>query len=742
MLDNLTAIFQGQQSRAYVYDSLGRLKTATTPESGAVNYTYNDSGTTATRTDARGVITNYAYDSLNRLHQLSYTTTGTTAVATPSVTFTYGTSPASYNNGRLSSMSDGLGGEAYGYDRLGRMIALTKTIGATNYPLAYAYNLASELTSITYPSGRVVAQTFDNIGRLSQITSSSVNYLTVAASSGYNTANEVLSATYGNGVAATFGYNARLQLASLAYAKSGSNLFSLTYNYGTGNNGQIQSITDNGDNGRTINYSYDAWSRLKTAATVGSTAYPAWGLSWSYDRYGNRKQQTVTAGSNMPSNSVAPSPTTNRITDAGYAYDLAGNMTNDGSNMLTYDSENRVTNSVNGGASGAYAFDGNSLRVQKTVAGATTLYIFSGSKVIAEYASGAAPSSPTREYIYSSRTLLAKIEGSTTRYYHPDHLSNRVGTDSTGTAVEQLGHFSFGETWYDNGSEKWKFTSYERDSESGNDYAMMRTSVNRLGRFSSPDPLAGNPANPQSLNRYAYALNRPSNLSDPSGLRPTSDSGIDWLLSRYVSGCHIDGFLADCGMANAMLQGSFGVQCPNNACVGWNRSGQPVKFWAFAGGGSGYYSQSGPGALYYSRDAAMGAAGLADAQATAADPVVREYYSLLIEDSQDGVFTFASPVGGEPCTEMPGGQFDCKTFFPSAVASNVFGIAHSHVDDTIFSGKDENTYNDMNIQLQRPFWGVLAPVGIPGWVLVFDPVTWTECVLLGPTNSLIPNRCH
>src|SRR5713226_8415462 len=155
-------------------------------------------------------------------------------------------------------------------------------------------------------------------------------------SNGYNAAGEVLSATYGNGVGATFTYNARLKLAWLAYAQSGANLFSLAYNYGAGNNGQIQSITDNVDNGRTVNYTYDAWSRLKTAATLGSTAYPAWGLSWSYDRYGNRKQQTVTAGSNMPSNSVAINPLTNRITDAGYAYDLAGNMTNDGLNSMVY----------------------------------------------------------------------------------------------------------------------------------------------------------------------------------------------------------------------------------------------------------------------------------------------------------------------------------------------------------------------------------------------------------------------
>jgi RHS repeat-associated protein len=306
----------------------------------------------------------------------------------------------------------------------------------------------------------------------------------------------------------------------------------LAYNYGAGNNGQIQSITDNVDNGRTVNYTYDAWSRLKTAATVGSTAYPAWGLSWSYDRYGNRKQQTVTAGSNMPSNSVTPSPTTNRITDTGYAYDLAGNMTNDGSNALTYDAENRVTNSANGGSAGAYAFDGNSLRVKKTVSGATTVYIFSGAKVVAEYASGAVASSPSKEYIYAGSQLLATLTGppasATANYHIADHLSPRVTTDSTGAIVGQQAHFPFGEDWYASSSTtKFKFTSYERDSESGNDYAMMRTSVNRLGRFSSPDPLAGSIINPQSLNRYAYVLNDSTNRADPWGLcAPGADDCI------------------------------------------------------------------------------------------------------------------------------------------------------------------------------------------------------------------------
>lgn len=55
-----------------------------------------------------------------------------------------------------------------------------------------------------------------------------------------------------------------------------------------------------------MTYTYDAWARLKTAQTSGSTQYPQWGLSWDYDRYGNRKAQNVTLGSG-PSNAVTPS---------------------------------------------------------------------------------------------------------------------------------------------------------------------------------------------------------------------------------------------------------------------------------------------------------------------------------------------------------------------------------------------------------------------------------------------------
>lgn len=214
-------------------------------------------------------------------------------------------------------------------------------------------------------------------------------------------------------------------------------------------------------------------------------------------------------------------------------------MINDGVNTLTYDAENHLLTSSGSLGSGAYVYDGNGVRVKKCVPNctsptSTTLYAFSGSKVIAEYVyvSGTPPTSPTREYIYSRSALIAKIEGTVTQYYHSDHLSARVMTDSSGNKIGEQGHFPYGETWYPNNTTtKWEFTSYERDAESGNDYAMARYNVNRLGRFSAPDPLSGSIRDPQSLNRYSYVVDDPIDHVDPLGL----------YCEFYPSGCGYGG---------------------------------------------------------------------------------------------------------------------------------------------------------------------------------------------------------
>jgi YD repeat-containing protein len=72
VLGNLTAVSQGVQNRAFVYDGLSRLLSATNPESGLMTYQYDGNGNVTLRVDARGTSTSYTYDGINRVVSRSY----------------------------------------------------------------------------------------------------------------------------------------------------------------------------------------------------------------------------------------------------------------------------------------------------------------------------------------------------------------------------------------------------------------------------------------------------------------------------------------------------------------------------------------------------------------------------------------------------------------------------------------------------------------------------------------------
>jgi uncharacterized protein RhaS with RHS repeats len=104
---------------------------------------------------------------------------------------------------------------------------------------------------------------------------------------------------------------------------------------------------------------------------------------------------------------------------------------------------------------------------------------------------------------------VAKIEGSAVEYQIADHLSARVIADANGNKTGERGHYPFGGTWYESGaSTKFKFTGgvYPERSrgerEAGAqpagdlDYAVFRYHYPRLGRFTSPDPVAGSITDP------------------------------------------------------------------------------------------------------------------------------------------------------------------------------------------------------------------------------------------------------
>jgi len=459
-------------------------------------------------------------------------------------------------------MTDGVGEENYSYDTLGRVTQVQKKIYNVTYTTAYTYNLAGEVATMTYPSGRVVKNEYDAIGRLQNVKNNATG-ASYTSSATYNTANQVTSFSYGNGVAASFGYSAqRLQLTSLSYTKSGTTHLSLSYNYSQSgnNNGQIAGITDNSGTpqaGRSVTYAYDSLNRLKTAVTTGSTTYPQWGLSWTYDRYGNRTAQTRTHGTTAPQNSVTVSASTNRITQMGsftFYYDSNGNsgfrspvdstgvrrpdLTED--DLYKYkgvyperagspepasrrDAENRLVElrQTNDALVATYAYDGNSLRVIKVVGADRTWYLYAGTQVISEFEDAASNN-------YSAGTTPGQAGSDTYAvllYQHPDHLTTRATTDNSGLSSNQQAHYPYGEGWYGTGtadpSVLKKFTSYEKDTEASAGqlhYAIFREQGARIGRFLRPDPVHGRAGDPQFMNRYQYVGGDPIVRTDPEGL--------------------------------------------------------------------------------------------------------------------------------------------------------------------------------------------------------------------------------
>jgi len=69
----------------------------------------------------------------------------------------------------------------------------------------------------------------------------------------------------------------------------------LQYSYTAGqNNGRITQRTD-AVSGEQVSYTYDSLNRLIQAVTTG----PQYGLSWTYDGFGNMTAQQVTKGSGL-----------------------------------------------------------------------------------------------------------------------------------------------------------------------------------------------------------------------------------------------------------------------------------------------------------------------------------------------------------------------------------------------------------------------------------------------------------
>ncbi|MGI8639948.1 MAG: RHS repeat-associated core domain-containing protein [Pyrinomonadaceae bacterium] len=329
-------------------------------------------------------------------------------------------------------------------------------------------------------------------------------------------------------------------------------LLDLSYDYNRNNSvgtlngktGHLSKIINNLNANKNREYGYDALGRLTTAK--GGTNN-LWTQNYSYDRYGNRTSVTASGvaadNTTIPRDGIANlayDTTGNRITTAGFEYDVAGNQTRalaeDGVSWLKfeYDSANRlvVVRRDDGTAIQSFQYGATNARLiaYNLITYLATIYVSNGGTTLAEYTEfGANVPTWTKSYVYLGDSMLSTVTpngqgGEFTEFNHPDRLGTRTITNQqAGTSSEQT-TLPFG-TALDAESTRTnnpkRFTSYDRSARTGLDYAVNRTYDSKQGRFTSVDPIgmgASSLASPQTLNLYSYCGNDPINHTDPSGL--------------------------------------------------------------------------------------------------------------------------------------------------------------------------------------------------------------------------------
>lgn len=608
VLNNLRKIAQGSQLRYFGYDSFARVirvKNVEQTVNAALSWTdpitsyngwtmgfaYDAVGNVVSRTDARGVVTNYTYDGLNRLTTVRYTND---PQSTPGMDRYYdgyrGGSNFSIPNSRGQLWQVETPGQVLfttdNFDVMGRSLNHKQQFWVSGswgsaYQVQRSYNYAGQIVTQTYPSGRTVAYEYDLAARTKKVSG------TLGDGTSRNYADNFQYSEWGTVEQEKFGtqtplyhkkhYNIRGQVydirlstvswqtdqwnwnrgALINWYDSSSNYPYWNPNSGTDNNGDVLRsefhIPDNDQIStssftRTM-YTYDSLNRVNSVTEAQDGITQTFVQAYTYDAYGNRTINQALTTANVPKPNYTADGATNRlVAPAGfsYGYDNAGNQTNDnytGGGQRTFDAENRMNAAQQTSVWHNYKYSGDGYRVRRIVNAVETWGIYGiDGELVAEYAQSGATGSPLKEFGYRNGDLLITAESAgQIRWLVPDHLGTpRMIADQTGSLanIRRHDYLPFGEEigliggrsaakGYLPDTTRQKFTGYERDAETGLDYARARYYAGAQGRFSSVDPLMGSAQliNPQTFNRYTYCLNSPTNLTDPKGLMAGAEQG-------------------------------------------------------------------------------------------------------------------------------------------------------------------------------------------------------------------------
>ncbi|SFK68391.1 RHS repeat domain-containing protein, partial [Caulobacter sp. UNC279MFTsu5.1] len=468
------------------YDAADRVTKITSgygtdPELGGIRVekvvTYTGNGKEQTVADGKGNLTTYEYDAFDRLVKERFPDPASAGVSSTADYNQYGYDAAgnrtswrqrdnatySFTYDALNRVQNGLRGEAYAYDNLGRRTSATYGGGATTatydalgrmtgedtygHPLTYQYDLAGRRTRMTWWDGFYVTYDYYASGEIANIYENGATRISAYAYDDLGRRTYGWSGLGAPAVARSYGYDAASRLGAMSFDLSGT--------------AQDQTWT----------FAYNAANQVKTR-TAGNSLYE-WGGAQASKAYGVNGLNQLTS-----------------VAGTAISYGLRGNLASDGGHGYAYDAMSNLIGETTAGVTLAYEPTGRLWRVS-TSAGATA-FIYSGSDLVAEldgatgaiqrrYVPGPGTDAPIAWYegsgVADRRWLLADPQGSIVAVTSAAGASIATNTyDEYGVpAASNVGRFQYtGQIWL---------------PEVGLYHYKARAYSPTLGRFLQTDPI-------------------------------------------------------------------------------------------------------------------------------------------------------------------------------------------------------------------------------------------------------------
>jgi RHS repeat-associated protein len=501
-LDHLISVTDPRGLKtSYTWNGLDDEKVITSPDTGSTTRSFDAAGNILTTTNASGKTTTYTYDALNRKTKANFADGS-------SIVWQY--DAGANGKGRLTRITDATGSTSYSYDANGHVTRKQQVISGLTRTTLYGYDAGGRLSSITYPSGKKVAYTYDTAGNLIRVT---VNGQSLISGVTYAPFGHLTEWRFGNGATYRRTIDKDNRITSLALP-AGNNI-SLLYDAAS----RITKITDNKIPAKT--FGYDALDRLTSYAGGTQTQ------SYGYDADSNRTSASLKDGSTTNTFAYVFPTTSNRLSgiigawNEAFTYTAGGttaaHTTPSGNYTFTYDARGRLVKAKLGALSRTYGINGVGQRVVKKDPAQPAhnryfVYDLAG-RLIGEYGPGG---TLIQETVWLGDLPIATMQSTGNFYIASDHLgAPHQITNSTRQVVWKWDHDPFG-----NGAPtgslvyNLRFPGQYYDAETGLNYNYYRDYDPKLGRYIQSDPIRLN----GGINTYAYVPGNSVSGFDPYGL--------------------------------------------------------------------------------------------------------------------------------------------------------------------------------------------------------------------------------